>query len=273
MNWRQQLINPVLNKEFRLRMRSFRSPLTVMIYVAVLSLLAFGFIYAVSGNSRGGFNISQSRSLFYFLSGAQLVLVAFMTPGLTAGVISGEREKQTLNILLTTQQSSMAIVLGKLVSSLSFMVLLVFATLPVYSIVFLYGGISPVQLVSVFMFYLLVMFVMGSFGVFFSSIFKKTMISVIVTYGMVMLMFGGTGIIAIFMQMILMGSGSLSIGMILGLNPMATLIAIFNPDFSDQIFGYGSRLQLWHVFVPVYTVISVLLLWFSARFLRPVYRR
>ncbi|WP_438446264.1 ABC transporter permease [Gorillibacterium sp. sgz5001074] len=270
----QKWINPVLEKEFRLRMRTLRSPLSVLFYVLVVVLLAMGFIYMNMSTSGAGypFNPNRSRELFYFLSGAQLILIAFMTPGLTAGVVSGEREKQTLNILLTTQQSSVTIVLSKLVSSLSFMVLLIIATLPVYSIVFLFGGIAPSQLLWVFLFYLFVMFVLGSFGVFFSTVLKKTMVSVIVTYGAALLMFGGTGLAAIFLYATFFQGGGWGPGFVLGLNPMGTLISIFSPDFSKEIFGRASGMQLWYVFVPSYTVVSCALLSLSVRFLRPVYR-
>lgn len=273
MNWRQTLINPVLEKEFRLRMRTFRAPLSVSFYVLAIALLAFGFIYvAIGASTPGSFNPQRSRELFYFISGAQLVLIAFMTPGLTAGVISGEREKQTLNILLTTQQSSTAIVFSKLFASLSFMVLLIVATIPVYSIVFLFGGISPAQLAGVFVFYLFVMVVLGSFGVFFSTLLRKTMVSVIVTYGVVLAMFGFTGLLAIFLHEALF-RGSPIAGYVLGLNPMGALISILSSDFSRDVFNRKSDLQLWYIFVAVYTVVSALLLWLSVRYLRPVVRR
>ena len=76
----------------------------------------------------------------------------FITPGLTAGAISTEREKQTLSILLTTSQSSFQIISGKLLSSIAFLLLLIVAGLPIYSLVFLFGGISPMDFVKVFFF-------------------------------------------------------------------------------------------------------------------------
>ncbi|GJM75467.1 hypothetical protein HMSSN036_76830 [Paenibacillus macerans] len=176
MNWRRRLINPVLDKEFRLRMRTPRSAFIVFAYILVTGLLAMAIIYMTTskGFSAGGrLDPGVSRIIFYVLSIGQLVLIAFMTPALTAGVISGEREKQTLNMLLTTQQSSATIILSKLLSSLSFMTLVILATLPVYSIVFLYGGLSPKQLALVFLFYLFVMLLLGSIGVFYSTLFKK----------------------------------------------------------------------------------------------------
>lgn len=274
MNLPHKWINPVLEKEFRLRMRTVRSPLALMFYLAAIGLLAMGYIYIELRSYYGpGFNPERSRELFYFLSGAQLVLISFMTPGLTAGVISGEREKQTLNILLTTQQSSAAIILSKLAASLSFMLLIMFATMPLYSIVFLFGGISPGQLVSVFLFYVFFMFVLGSFGVMFSTIFKKTGVSVITTYGITLFSYAATGLATLFLMFLLGGRGGALPGTILGLNPMAALISIFEPDLSREVFGSKFKLQLWQIFVPVYSVLAAGAILLSIRCLRPVLPR
>ncbi|NGZ75999.1 ABC transporter permease [Saccharibacillus alkalitolerans] len=285
-------INPVLDKEFRLRMRTPRSFVALLIYVMVLGLLAIGFIYVTTGlqdqQSGGRFDPSVSRVLFYVLSIAQLVLIAFMTPALTAGVISGEREKQTLNILLTTQQSSSAIVLSKLFSSLAFMVLIVLATLPVYSIVFLYGGISPSQLALVFLFYLFTMLLLGALGIMCSTIFKRTIISVIMTYGMTMFIFAATGVAYLLMLAIVQQSyysGTVPpkyswVGFILGLNPVGALVSIFEPGISKQAFLVNSGnlqgkapIALWLQFLLVYSVVIVGALWVAIRRIRPVRRK
>ncbi|RKN86933.1 ABC transporter permease [Paenibacillus ginsengarvi] len=270
-SWRQKWINPVLEKEFRLRMRTIRSPLALLAYLVVIGLLALGYIFMEMHN-RGarGFTPESSRVLFYFLSGAQLVLVCFMAPGLTAGVISGEREKQTLNILLTTQQSSTTIILSKLVSALSFMFLIVFATLPVYSIVFLFGGISPAQLVAVFGFYLLVMVALGSVGVLFSTLLKKTVVSLIVTYGVGLFLYVFTGLAAIFLMAVTNGSARVLSGVLVSINPLAAMISIFEPNFSNEFFNGGlDGLKLWHLFVPVHLLMAVIPAWLAIRFLRP----
>ncbi|GAA3403859.1 ABC transporter permease [Paenibacillus hodogayensis] len=271
MSWLQKWSNPVLEKEFRLRMRTIRSPLSLLAYLVVIGLLAFGYIYIIMHDRGGrGFTPDNSRMLFYFLSGAQLVLVCFMAPGLTAGVISGEREKQTLNILLTTQQSSTTIILSKLFSALSFMFLIVFATLPVYSIVFLFGGISPAQLVAVFGFYVLVMVALGSLGVLFSTLLKKTVVSLIVTYGVGLFLYVFVGLAAVFIMTVSNGQLREVSGMLVSINPLAAMISIFEPNFSGEFFrNRWEGVQLWHVFVPFHLILSAVAVMLSIRFLRP----
>ncbi|TCZ73595.1 ABC transporter permease [Paenibacillus albiflavus] len=292
MNLRQILTNPMLDKEFRLRMRTPRYTFSLLFYILALSLVAMGYIYMSNGLFQSGqnrFNPESSRIMFYILSIGQLILVAFMTPGLTAGVISGEREKQTLNILLTTQQSSASIILSKLVSSLSFMTLIVIATLPIYSIVFLYGGISPKQLLLVFLFYLFIMLLLGSLGVLFSTVFKRTVVAIIVTYGVGGFIFLGTGLLYIFLMAvsdrgyssIITNSTYSWVGYILGLNPAGALMSIFEEGFSKQVFlmrganvGTASApIELWLEFVLFYSIIIIGALWLSIRKIRPVARK
>ncbi|MDD9268641.1 ABC transporter permease [Paenibacillus sp. GCM10023248] len=271
LNW----INPVLEKEFRLRMRTIRSPLSILAYLLAIGLIALGFAYINMNHQQAGvLSSARSSELFYFLSGTQLVLIAFMTPGLTAGVISGEREKQTLNMLLTTQQSSGTIILSKLFAALSFMVLTVVATMPLYSIVFLYGGVSPAQVAAVFAFYLFVMVLFGAVGIFFSTILKKTVISVIATYGFVLFIFGFTALAGMFFANIgRTGLNEQILGYFLSFNPMAVLISLMVPDFAKELFKGHTYLQMWHIFAGVYLLLSIVLIWLSVRYLRPILRR
>lgn len=289
-----RMVNPVLGKEFRLRMRTLRSPFALLFYLLVFGAIALGYLYltrGISGNAANSFNPSDSRSMFYILSIAQLCLIGFMTPGLTAGVISSEREKQTLNMLLTTEQSSTAIILSKLASSLSFMLLIVLSTMPIYGIVFLFGGISPKQLGLVFLFYVFVMFVLGSFGVLFSTLLKRTIASVIVTYGTSLFLFGGTGILYLFCQQLVSrmyyGAGGSQVsahgynwaGYVLGLNPVAALVSVFEEDFSDSVFrgpntgANPAPIELWQMFGIVMAVLAVIAILLSIRHIRPVLKR
>ncbi|MBW7473203.1 ABC transporter permease [Paenibacillus oenotherae] len=291
-HWRSKLINPVLDKEFRLRMRTSRAMWALFFYLFVIGAMTFGFIYIMTvmpSGSSNSFDPSQSRLMFYFICVVQLGLVAFMAPGLTAGVISGEREKQTLNLLLTTQQSSTTIILSKLFSSLSFMLLLVISTLPVYSVVFLYGGISPKQLLLVFLFFTFVMVVLGSLGILFSTLFKRTMVSVIVTYGATLFIFAGTGFLYLLMSQVMemtqrnSGTGYNPadygwIGHIAAWNPVAAMFSIFDDSITEQVFMTrgGSTpppIALWQEFLLFYSAVAIIAIVMAIRYIRPRYKR
>jgi ABC-type transport system involved in multi-copper enzyme maturation permease subunit len=176
------LNNPVLFNEWKMRMRSMRTPWILFFYLVVLGGITLLYIFL---QTDGGSYYSpyRTRELFMILSIMQLGMIFFVVPGLTAGVISGERERQTLNILLTTNVSATRLIVGKWLSSLSFMTFLVFSTIPLYAIVFLYGGVSPEQVVKVFGFYVITMFGIGSVGVLLSTLIKRTGIATVLCYG------------------------------------------------------------------------------------------
>lgn len=267
MRLTQRWINPVLEKEFRLRMRTWRSPLALLFYLGAVGLLGFAFMFAMNVVEGGDMiDAERSQAFFYFLSFTQLALISFMTPGLTAGAISGEREKQTLNILLTTQQSSAAIIISKLVSSISFMLFIVVATMPLYSIVFLFGGISPLQLITVFLFYIYMMFVLASFGMFFSTVFKRTMVSVITAYGVLLFIYGFTAFLALFFEAIL--KSDVLPELLFSMNPVVALWSIIDRSLSQTVFS-SSAPPYWLIFIIIYTALSLSALLLSIRYLRP----
>jgi ABC-2 type transport system permease protein len=270
-------LNPVMNKEFKLRFRSFKSFLGLAFYLLALSILIVGFIYLQTQNSPMGlFRPDQSREMFMLLSFIQLGLILFITPGLTAGVISGEREKQTLNILLTTNQSSTSIILGKLVSSISFLLLMIIASLPIYSIVFLFGGISPGQVLLILGFYIFTIIVFGSIGIFFSTLVRRTIIAMVSTYGVALFLIGGTA----FLFTISMAVNAMG-GMMTN-NPVSYFFAMLNPGFilfgllepnafnelSNGV-GFGVDLPLWAAYLVSYTILFILMIVISIRKLRP----
>lgn len=274
------LMNPVLGKEVKLRFRSFKSFLGIMIYLLVLGSIAIGFIYleSMANTANGGFRSEDSQALFLILTIVQMMLICFMAPGLTAGVISGEREKQTLNILLTTRQSSAGIILSKLFSSLAFLLLIVLSSLPIYAIVFVYGGVSPQTVLATFGVYLLSMFTFGSLGILFSTLVRKTIVSMITTYGVVLLLTAGTAILLFFSISFIesaQNSGQVHSShpfsyMMMALNPVVILVAALEPTMVQEIrHEIGIDTPLWIGFLCSYLIIAIVAVWISIIRLRP----
>ncbi|WCN39286.1 ABC transporter permease [Aneurinibacillus uraniidurans] len=184
MNMRQLLVNPVLSKEFRVRMRSKKTPGIISFYLAALAIVVFTVMYFAI-KDRPGYQASSAQGFFILLSALQYGLIIFATPGLTAGVISGERERQTLSLLLTTNLSAWQIIVGKWMSSLSFMILLVLASMPLYSLVLLFGSVSPLQMMQTFGVYFVTMISIGAMGVLMSTLIKRTGAAAVATYSVV----------------------------------------------------------------------------------------
>ena len=272
------LMNPVLNKEFKLRFRSFKSFLGVLFYVLAIGAIVIGMIFIQSLSSMGGrVDPDASRSMFIFLSVIQLALVLFITPGLTAGVISSERERQTLNILLTTSQSSAGIIFGKLISSISYLLLLVVASLPLYSIVFLFGGISPTQLLMVLGFNVFTVIVYGSIGVLFSTLVRKTIAAMVTTYGITLFLVGGTALLTLLFSTLALGNqGNVTTPttnplpyFAAMLNTPIVLIGFVEPTYSEEIQKLsGIDFPLWASHLICYTFLLIGSVFLSVKKLR-----
>ena len=276
----QKLYNPVLQKELKLRFRFFKSITGMLFYLSALIIFVVGFLYIVqTENSSGYMRPSESFILFIMLSMLQMALVLFITPGLTAGAISSEREKQTLNMLLMTTQSSTQIVIGKLTSSIAFLALLIVAGLPIYSIVFLFGGVSPMQLITTFVFYFVAMLAIGSIGIFFSIVIKRTITSVIATYS-TMVFLGGFTAFFFFISMLVSQMGAYNSGtpptpfapfayFWASINPGALVLSILYSDIGQGLEDVtGISLPIWIPYLIFYLGITALMLFLSIKKLR-----
>ncbi|MHB1127074.1 MAG: ABC transporter permease [Bacillota bacterium] len=186
-------INPVLSKELKDRVRTWRSPAIVLLYNGVLAVIGGLFYFMNTRFSVGGpQTLRLGIQIFSILLFLQLVLIAFIAPGMTAGIISGERERQTLPLLLVTRLSPLAVVGGKLLSAVSYVLLLIIVSLPLYSIVFLFGGVSLAQLLQSAGILLVTTLTLGSIGIFLSAFFQRTVIALVVSYAIAFLLLLGT---------------------------------------------------------------------------------
>src|SRR5699024_12536956 len=88
-------INPVLNKEIKLRFRSFKNFLGIFLFLAICGAVCLAFIYIETQFSHDGFTASYSRNLFILFSFGHIGLIEFYIPRLSVCAISSERVLQT----------------------------------------------------------------------------------------------------------------------------------------------------------------------------------
>ncbi|OTA40184.1 MAG: hypothetical protein A6D92_21950, partial [Symbiobacterium thermophilum] len=106
-------------------------------------------------------------------------------PGLSAGAIAGERERQTLDLLLVTRLTPAQVVVGKLLAATGFALLLMFASLPVFGLIFLFGGFSLYRLGLSALVYVVTVLLLGSVSLYFSALYRRTQTAVVAAYGVV----------------------------------------------------------------------------------------
>ncbi len=189
-------MNPVFDRELRQRSRNGRS-LVVMI---VFLLLALGVAYLsylgeTANQSIDPFSVlSQSvgRTMFEWVMILELVLLLFVVPGLSAGAITGERDRQTLIPLQVTMVGPTGIFLGKVLSSSSFVLLLIVASTPIMAVAYLLGGITIPQVLTSMMALIMIGFLLAVIGVACSSLTRGTAASTLFAYGFSLLITIGT---------------------------------------------------------------------------------
>ncbi len=203
----------IMVKELRSRMRGRRAFIVLTVYLAILALITYGVYVIVAPNARGitgggfgggGFggqaNASAliGQSIFTLLSIFQLILICFIAPAFTAGQISLEREKQTLDLLISTPMRPSAIVIGKLAAALAFVVLMIVAAIPITAIVLMYGGASVDDIVRQQLVLLATALVLGAIGLFYSALLKRTQAATVLTYITLLALTLGTSMLFIF---------------------------------------------------------------------------
>lgn len=292
-------INPVYKKELKTSVRTVRMSLVILGYnfiMALIGLISFYFTF------RDGYydtiDFGDVLQIYILLAVIEFGLVLFVVPAFTASSISGERERQTLEILLTTKLSPYQIIRGKLLASVSSILLLIFSSLPILALVFGAGGIRLPDLIEFLVFCVVTAFFVGSIGIFYSTIFKKTVPSTVATYGTVVGLLLGTMGIIIAANMISVNNydtqfyragaegvysppGVGPLILILMVNPAVSLVSLLSGQFGsagylrDYLSQFGKLEEAvythWYgISILIQMVISVFLLFLSSRRLNPI---
>ncbi len=294
-------INPVYLKELKTSVRSMKTSFYLLGYnglLALFGLFAFYVTFEYESKYGGTVNYSDILQIYAIITATEFVMVLFMVPALTASSISGEREKQTLEILLTTKLSPLQIILGKLASSISMTILLALSSLPVLALVFSIGGVTFRDLLEFMVLIVVTAIFVGSIGIFFSTLFKKTTAATVSTYGAILAI--GLGSLCIVWAITILAElkiNKFSVGTEIHQNPDVgnwILILLINPAMScfamiENQIGTGSRLTAflhnfgtismklqndWFLLSVILQLgISAILVWSSSRLLNPLRKR
>lgn len=275
-------INPVLQKELKLRMRGWRAAATIGIYLGFLALTAY-FITVVARQDyyRSTIDPELSVGSYIALAVMQFVLISFIAPALTTGAISGEREKQTLDLLLCTRMTPLSIVAGKLFASISQIILLIIASLPIFSIVFLFGGISVKELLQLFGFFIIIALTFGSIGIFFSSYFKRTTAANVLSYGTIVFLYFGTIFFTVLYLVATQNDNYQGLFPLLYANPLMGFTSILWEQFGRGVFdflpgfrfsgqGAAKAISPWVINMIFNIILSAVLLLSSAHRINPM---
>ena len=124
------LENPVLQRELLVNLRTNRAFLLLAAYqilLAAVVLLAWPTDQRLDLTE----NPASAKKLVNLFFLGQYVIASLMAPSFAAGTITGEKERKTYEMLLASPLRPGAIVLGKMVASLTHLGMLIIASLPI----------------------------------------------------------------------------------------------------------------------------------------------
>lgn len=186
--------NPVYKREIMVSARGFKLALMLLVFNGILALVALLNMYSNLAQVRMTAEVQYSSflDLYLFVAVLEFMMLIFIMPAITSGSISGERERQTLELMLTTKMKPSEIVLGKLASALSTVFLMIVSSFPIVSLVFVYGGVTLKDVGLLMICYLASALFVGSLGISCSAIFGRSTLATAVSYGITALSVVGT---------------------------------------------------------------------------------
>lgn len=189
-------LNPIVKKDVKVQARSMKICWSVFAYELILALVFFLAINVIQSASRYSTSNIYSAMVWLYpvLAVTQLIILGLVVPIRTASSISGEKERQTFDIMMTTSMSPFSIIAGKVMTAVVQGMFFVVASMPVMALSFIIGGMSWAYLFWFLGIALLVSFFSASIGILCSSLCKRSISAVIMSYAFYLLFFLGTAL-------------------------------------------------------------------------------
>ena len=300
------IVNPVLIQEMRVRMRGGTAYLLLSAVILVFGGFTLATFWVITNVVRpvaaaaipvaGATNqtppidriLVAQRGVIFFLvmSLWAIVLTALIVPGATSGSIARERETRTLPLIMGTPISPLSVILGKLLAAASYIVLVVAAGVPLFTLVVMFGGIPANQFGSVAAIVLVTAFTFSALGVFISSISRNSLLASLVSYTIVLVVTLGSYAVYLAASPL---SKAVTMKYALYFSPLASVMSAMTQSNSQlnsivsQFFREpGTRVAgewwalghypLWYVTTAAYLIVGLLLVLAATRAINPLRR-
>ncbi len=123
-----------------------------------------------------------ANTFFYTFLAIQFFTVVLLTPAYTAGAIAEEKERKTLEFILATDLRNREIILGKVVSRLLNLTLLLLAGVPILSFLQFLGGVDFSMVLASFAATALTMYSLAGLSIMNSVMCRRARDAIVMTY-------------------------------------------------------------------------------------------
>ena len=184
---RRYLGMPLLAKELVEQAARRRTYVIRFLYTAVLFAAGLFIIYG-RGATGGVAQLGQGQEMFKQIFRLQLGAILLFLPATCAGAIAGEKERESLSLLLLTTIPRDMIVLQKLLSRVIPMLAFVVLSFPLMATAYSFGGVQTNQLYLSLLFLVLLTISVGMVSIMCSTFCRTTVEAYVATYVCLFLM-------------------------------------------------------------------------------------
>ena len=178
---RRHLGMPLLAKELTEQAARKRTYVVRFLYTAVLFSAGLFIIYG-RGATGGVAQLGQGQEMFNQMFRLQLGAILLVLPATCAGAFAGEKERESLSLLLLTTIPRGMIVLQKLLSRVIPMLAFVVLSFPLMATAYSFGGVQTIQLYFSLMFLIMLTVYVGTVSIMCSTYCRTTVEAYVATY-------------------------------------------------------------------------------------------
>ncbi len=241
-SFRTYVGNATAVRDYRSQIRGNRALVLLTLYLTLLLLLT-GMIYTMStGYMSSGYNdgsisyVQYQLSQFYnYILMLLAGFIAFVTPALSALSVVGERQRKSLDLIFSAPVSPHYFLVGKLISSVRWVAMLIVLALPISAVSIVMGGATWLDAIGAYVILLSAAMVYASMAIVVSSMAPSPVFAVVLSYIVVgIYAFPMGGLAAVFSSFGMGFGGSFNVPWYIGLSPFtASMVA---PGF-ETVFG------------------------------------
>lgn len=178
---RRHLGMPLLAKELTEQAARSRTYVIRFLYAALLFAAGLFIVYG-RGSSGGVAQMGQGQEMFNQIYRLQLLAIFVVLPATCAGAFAGEKERESLSLLLLTTIPRAMIVLQKLLSRVIPMLSFVVLSFPLLATAYSFGGVQTDQLYQSLVKLILLTGYVGSVSIMCSTYCRTTLEAYVATY-------------------------------------------------------------------------------------------
>ena len=228
-------LNPIIKRDLEMRSRRLALPAALVILNSLLFLIGllgtFGVVSEMQGSCRASYGAMLQN--YALVTAAAFLLILLISPLLTAGSISGERESGTFDLLMTTRLTPGHIIVEKTLSAALSAGAIAISTWPALLLPLLFGGVGIGEAAVLLLLMLPGAFLMLCIGMFSSAASYGSVRSTALTYGIGLALLAGTILVPLLMRPFMTAGGNV-FAYLLAANPLLPCFSVLSGQLGSE---------------------------------------